>query len=151
MQKYGAVEELHFVNNHAFITFDKRASAEEAIKNSYSNLVVQGKNLFVVWAKKVEVDLDASAGAVLNMPDYSLVPAFDLNLKPTAAPPMPKLPPDRSADPGAAERPPGLADDREQALRLHLDQVRHLRRPQAEQENQPRELLILYYRCFSTN
>lgn len=93
MQKYGAVEELHFVNNHAFITFDKRASAEEAIKNSYSNLVVQGKNLFVVWAKKVEVGLDASAGAVLNMPDYSLVPAFDLNLKPTAAPPMPKLPP----------------------------------------------------------
>lgn len=39
------------------------------------------------------MEQNEEANAVLNLPEFSLAPAFDVNLQAVSAPPPPKLPP----------------------------------------------------------
>lgn len=93
MEAYGEVEDYSMINNHVFITYKERKDAEKAIKNTYSSLVVEGRKLTVVWAKKTSEDVEGKLKAVLNLPEFSLTPSFSQNLKEVNAPKPPSRPP----------------------------------------------------------
>jgi pre-mRNA-splicing factor RBM22/SLT11 len=95
LEVHGTLEELVLHQNHAFARFKDRKSAEAAMKNSFTNLVVKGKNLFIVWAKKLTSDdFDARSVASHTLTDGSvLVPSFGIDLKERPTAPLPKLPP----------------------------------------------------------
>lgn len=94
LEVHGPLDQLYLDNNHAFAQFHERKSAEAAMKNTFTNLVVKGKNLFVVWAKKLTDSPQDPHLARCTLPDETvLVPAFGIDLRETKAPPLPKLPP----------------------------------------------------------
>lgn len=81
------------MKSHVFVTFNKRTAAEDAIKNTFTNLVIKGKKLNIVWCKKVDEKLDTGDKVVLRVHDYKLLPCFDFNLKAQNAPRPPTKPP----------------------------------------------------------
>lgn len=94
LEVHGPLDELTLINNHAFARFRDRKSAEAAMKNLFTNLVVKGKNLFVVWAKKLPSPPSDTTSVYYKLPDDTvLVASFGVDLKEAAAPPLPKLPP----------------------------------------------------------
>lgn len=106
MEKRGLLEDFSYDNNHFFATYVKRKDAEDAIKTFFGNLVLDGKKLTIVWAKKShknvatgeqgELGQESEAHnpkAKLELPEFSLVPAFDTDLQPVRAPRPPSQPP----------------------------------------------------------
>jgi len=96
-KKYGTIDDLTLIKQHAFITYNKRACAEDAIKNSFTSLVVKGKKMNVVWCKKADEKADLSGKPHLRVHDHHLLPAFDFYLKPINVPKAPNQPPQESA------------------------------------------------------
>jgi len=92
-KKYGTIDDITLVKQHAFITFNKRACAEDAIKNSFTSFVCKGKKMNVVWCKKADEQADVSSKPHLRVGDGSLLPAYDFNLKPVNIPRAPNQPP----------------------------------------------------------
>ena len=122
-RQYGAVEDESIASNHTFITYTTRRCAEEAIKYTYNNLVVQGKHLHVVWCSKRDSgkgeteegesgeevhQKEAEAGEIsvlvrgeVYLPFYRLAdPAKADRL---AMPPLPALPPLTDSNINASE------------------------------------------------
>ena len=98
MEKKGQIEDITNSNNHFFVTFTKRKDAESTIKAYFGNLIIEGKNLTIVWAKKASNKTNTSTkdatgaptpSAKIDLPEFSLVPAFNTKLKPVRAPKPP--------------------------------------------------------------
>lgn len=103
MEKKGNLEDFSYHNNHFFATYHKRKDAEDSIKSLFGNLVIDGKNLTIVWAKKSNKNIGTDEHgesdfttdhthkpkAKLELPEFSLVPAFDSDLQPVSAPKPP--------------------------------------------------------------
>jgi len=93
LKKYGSIDDYTLIKQHLFVTFTKRLTAEDAIKNIFASLVIKGKKLNVVWCRKVDEKVELGTRAHLRVHDYSLIPAFDYDLKSNNAPKPPIKPP----------------------------------------------------------
>jgi len=61
------------------VTFTKRPSAEDAIKNVFTTLVVKGKKLNVVWCKKIDEKIELKEKPFMRQHEHNLVPCFDFD------------------------------------------------------------------------
>lgn len=93
LKAYGSIDDFTLIKNHAFVTYSKRAAAEDSIKNIFTSLIIKGKKLNVVWTKKVDEKVDVSSKVHMRCHDYNLLPAFDFNLRTVSSGPRPPTKP----------------------------------------------------------
>lgn len=88
------------------MSFNKRAAAEDAVKNTFTSLIVKGKKLNVVWTKKIEStgNTESSTKICMKMGEYNLMPAFDFNLKAIQGPKPPTQPPVENQNKGEQDK-----------------------------------------------